>query len=111
MQGLCKKLNCAYVVGISNRVGLSQSEVPRDILSLEIAPGLGGIDLRPHIHQAAIHGLLGRNPIISTSTEAHAFVEVFLPAKVVQPVWQKIVSLFGEAGDIPRIMSEGYKCW
>jgi hypothetical protein len=101
MKAQRKKRN-AYVIRVSDRVRLSKSEVPRDVLSLEIAPGLGGIDLSPLVHQATIHGLLGRNPIVSTSTETHALVEVFLPSKVVQPVREKPIGFFSQAGDISR---------
>jgi hypothetical protein len=89
------------MIRVSNSVRLSQSEVPRDILSIKIAPRLGSIDLRPLIHQAAIHSLLGRNPIVSTGTETHALIEVFLPAEIVQPVREKKVRLCGHPGDIP----------
>jgi hypothetical protein len=95
------------VIRVSDCVRLSKSEVPRDVLSLEIAPGLGGIDLRPLVHQATIHSLLGRNPIVSTCTETHALVEVFLSSKVVQPVREKPISLFSQASDISKHFVRG----
>jgi len=95
------------VISVSDRVRLGKSEMPRDILSLEISPGLGGIDLRPHVHQATIHGLLGRNPIVSTSTKTHALVEVFLPSKVVQPIREKPISLVSHSSDISRSFVRG----
>jgi hypothetical protein len=97
----------AYVIRVSNRVRLSQSKVPRDILSLEVSPRLGGIDLRPFVHQATIHSLLGGDPIVSTCTETHALVEVFLPSKVVQPVREKPIGLVSQASDISRSFVRG----
>jgi hypothetical protein len=77
-----------------------------NILTLEIAPGLGSCNLRPHIVQAIVHGLLSRDPIISTGAETLTLVVRFLPAQIIQPVWEEEISFVGQAGGIPESLSE-----
>ncbi len=56
------------------------------VLTLEVTPGLGLVDLRPLVHQAVGQNLLGGIPVVGTSAEAHALVEVVSPTHEVQPV-------------------------
>lgn len=91
----------ASMVGIGNGVSVVESKVPGDILTLEVAPGLGGGNLSPHVHLAVVHGLLGRDPVVGTSAEAHALVPGLLSVLVVEVVWEEVVGLIGQTGDVP----------
>lgn len=89
-----------YMVGVSDGVCISQGIMIRNILSLEVTPGLRCSHLRPHVVKAIVHGLLSGDPVVSASTKALAFVVGFLPALVVEPVGQKVVCILSEPGSI-----------
>lgn len=93
------------MISISNRESFSKSEVKRNVLSFEISPGLRRIDLRPFVHRTIVHGLLCGNPVISASTETLALICIFFAPKVVKPVWEKIICLGSEPGNISCYLS------
>lgn len=90
------------MVVVSERVGLGQGEVIREVLSLEVAPGLRGIDDSPLIWRAAVlqsrlKDLLCRNPVVCTGTEALSLIESFCPPLGVQIERKEEFSFVGYA--------------
>jgi hypothetical protein len=97
------------MVVVSERVGLGQGEVIREILSLEVAPGLRGVDDSPLVRRAAIlqsclEDLLGRNPVICTGTETLGLIESFGSSLGVQIEREEVFSFVGHAIEGPRCL-------
>ena len=77
------------MVVVSERIGFGQSVVIREVLSLEVAPSLRGVDDSPlvrrtAVRQSSLEDLLGRNPVVGTGTETLCLVESFRSSLGVQ---------------------------
>jgi hypothetical protein len=92
------------VVRVTNGISFSEGKVPRNILTLEVSPRLGVIDLGPHVHASIVHGLVSRNPVVVTGTETLALVVHLFTTKIVQVVWKQVVGLVSQAGNISRVV-------
>lgn len=86
------------MVVVSNGVGLSQGEVIGEILSLEVAPSLRGVDDGPLIRRTTglysrLEDLLGRNPVVGTGTEALGLIEALFTSFGVKVERKKVFCL------------------
>jgi hypothetical protein len=118
------------MICVCDGIGLRQSKVPRDILSLEVAPvqkvsiapkyrhgsgsqitrhdngirvdlpRLRSINLSPLVHDSTLQCLLGGNPVVGTCTKTHALVEVFRATEIVKPVWQEPFRFSGDTSQV-----------
>lgn len=75
--------NIPYMIVVSKGIRLGQSEVIGEVFSLEVTPGLRGINDSPLIWRTAVlqpclKYLLSRNPVIGTGTEALRLIKSFL---------------------------------
>lgn len=90
------------MVVVSERVGFCQGEVIWEVLPLEVSPGLRRVDDSPLVRRATIlqsclKDLLGRNPVVCTSTETLSLVESFLTPLGVQIEREEVFSCVGHA--------------
>ena len=92
------------MIRVANRVGLGQLEVVGNILLLEVTPRLRRRDLRPRVVETVIQRLVGRNPVIGTSTETLALVRRLFSTLVVKVVWQKPIRLVSDTSQISKVL-------
>jgi hypothetical protein len=90
------------MVVVSERIGLGQSEVIREVVSLEVPPGLRGVDNGPLVRcaavlQSSLEDLLGRNPVVCTGTETLGLIESFCSSLRVQVEREEVLSFIGHA--------------
>lgn len=91
---------------IGNSIRFSQRKVIRNFLTLKVTPRLGSRNLRPSIVEATIERSVGRNPVVGTGAETLTLIVVLLSSKVVQPVREEVVSLGGNASEVPITCQE-----
>lgn len=77
------------MVVVGKCVGLGQGEMIREILSLEVTPGLWSVDDSPlvwytPVFQSFLKNLLGRDPVVCSGTETLRLIEPLLSTLRVQ---------------------------